>query len=123
MGSVESRVPGAREIAFRLWPGPDPVDFMKREAVSRLVLSEATIDRALSSRKMAAAILFEDLGRLHIRGTRTEEILAIVVSELRRAAGLVAEALEFLEAARLENDIRNLDKRVREREERRGMPA
>ena len=108
----------AREIAARLWPGPDPRDFCKREAVASLVAFDEAIEVVLGLRARAYSRLFEDLGRLWIRPTPSEDRLRELRQELCRALNSVTDAIDRLDAARVENEIRLIDERLLDRIER-----
>lgn len=105
----------ASEIAARLWPPPDPVNYCKREAVARLEAFDRAIIKAFDLRETAQPIIFEDLGRLHVRPTRTELLLELELMELQRAARRLSDALDLLKSARMENELRFFDERLRER--------
>jgi len=109
----------AQEVAERLWPGPDPVNFCRREAIRRISEFDRKLKVAINLRARIDPILFEDLTRLWISPNTAEKRLVLLLSELRAAAGFLQEATELLAAARLENSIRFHDERLLEREEKR----
>jgi hypothetical protein len=113
----------AGEVAERLWPGPDPMNFARREAIARLGAADRRLRNALELRETAEPILFSDLERLHVRVTRAEVLVALEHLELTEAAREVEAALDLLAAARHENDLRILEERSRERLERRTRRA
>lgn len=107
----------AYDVAARLWPPPDPVNYLRREAVARLGAADRRLRHALDLRGAADPILFADLDRLHIRTTRAEVLLALEHSELIAAAAELSAALGLLHEARTENDIRTLEDSIAERKE------
>jgi len=109
--------PSTQEVAERLWPPPDPVNYAKREAVARLDKSDCAIRKALELREAADAVLFDDLSRLWIHPTRVEILLGSELAQLRAAASGVQDALDLLASARSENERRFYDERIRERQD------
>jgi len=110
--------PTAREIAERLWPGPDPADFCRREAIAHLEKLDGALRGAVKIRTAVDPILWGDISRLHIRETQAERLLLLCHDEIRRAEREATEALDFLAAARSENELCFYDERSREREEK-----
>jgi hypothetical protein len=108
----------AGELAFQLFPPPDPINFARREAVSRLNSSDWALHNALELRETANGIVFTDLSRLWIHPTRAEILLALELADLRTASRYLADALDQLAGARRENGLRFYDERARERLER-----
>jgi hypothetical protein len=111
----------ADEVAERLWPGPDPVNFCRREVIRHLGAFDRKLKIAINLRTRIDPIIFEDLTRLWINPNTSERRLVLLLSELRAAASLLQQVTEMLAAARLENSIRFHDERLLEREEKRGV--
>lgn len=108
----------ADDVAARLWPGPDSVNFCRREAIRHLGAFDRKLKVAVNLRARIDPIIFEDLTRLWINPNTAELRLLLLLSEMRAASGLLQEVTEKLAAARLENSIRFHDERLLEREEK-----
>lgn len=122
MSSRPSSPPGlamprksAVEIAAELWPGPDPVDFCKRETIARLLAFDGRLERIRGLRARAFRSLFPELGRLWIHAGDCERALQDLAAELELAAKSVHEAVEFMTSARLENELRFFEGRLYDR--------
>ncbi len=111
--------PTAAEIAARLWPPPDPVNYCRRETIRHLADFDRKLKIAIHLRARIDPILFEDLTRLWISPNTSEKRLVLLLSELRAAVGLLKEVTDLLATARLENSIRFYDERLLEREAKR----
>jgi hypothetical protein len=94
------------------------VNYCRREAAAHLEKFDGAIRGAVSIRTEVDPILWGDISRLHIKETRAEGLLRLCREEIRRAGGEITEALDFLAAARSENELRFYDERIREREEK-----
>jgi hypothetical protein len=108
----------AAEVAARLWPPPDPVNFCRREAIGRISAFDRKLKVAVDLRSRIDPIIFEDISRLWIHPTRTELRLVLLLSELRAALGFLQDATDLLSSARTENSLRFYDERLLEREEK-----
>lgn len=109
----------AEEVAERLWPGPDPVNFCRRRAIGRISAFDQKLKVAVDLRSRIDPIIFEDVSRLWIHPTRTELRLVLLLAELRTAVGLLQEATDLLASARSENELCFYNERLLEREEKR----
>ena len=112
----------AAEIAARLWPPPDPVNYCRREAIGRIAALDRALKAAMELRARAGRLIFGDLSRLWIKETDTETLLRPMLSELQTAVRELDNALGLLSAARTENSIRFCDERLLERQEQRAEP-
>jgi hypothetical protein len=115
--TIARRAASPIEVAARLWPPPDPGNYMKREIVSRLLEMAVALNRAVGLRSRLDGLVFPQLDKLWTQPTKLEAVLTLLQLELRNAERSVASSLYLLSEARNENDIRNLDERSRERQE------
>ncbi len=106
------------DVAARLWPGPDPVNYAKRQAIAHLVKLDRALKTATELRASADELIFPEISKLWIHPTRLEILLSLLQVELEAAARQVAGAVDVLHAARRENDIRNCEERLLEREQK-----
>ncbi len=113
-----SRPENAGEIAARLFPGPDPVDFAKREAIRHLAKLDRALNHAIELRGSAYGLVFPELARLWIQPTKLEILVSLLQAELATAVAEAARVLDLLASARVENDLRNCDERAIERAQR-----
>jgi hypothetical protein len=120
---VTAKHTAAAEIAARLWPPPDPVNYCRREAIAHLERSDEALRGAVRLRTSADPIIWSGLVRLHIHETEAERVLGLYRGKLRHAEREITEALDFLAAARSENELRFYDEHIREREEKRAARA
>jgi hypothetical protein len=104
-----------RRTAGRLWPGPASANFCRREAIDRLVRFEDSLRRSNQIHERVWPLIFPSLGRLWIHETPAELGLRELRDEHRRAADLLTESLDYLAAARSENELRELDERAWDR--------
>jgi hypothetical protein len=112
----------APEVAARLWPPPDPVNFAKREAIRYLALLDRALRNVVDLRSGADELIFPELTRLWIHPSRMEILLGLLRAELQAADRLVGNVLDLLLAARGENFRREGDERLLERREKQAEP-
>lgn len=116
--SAEPRMAALVEVAARLWPGPDPVDFLKREAIRHLAELDRALNQAIELRTSADELVFPELSRLWIHPTRLEALLSLLQAGLAAAAGHTTKVLDLLVSARAEADLRTCEERLLERAQR-----
>lgn len=107
----------AGDVAYRLWPTtrPDPVSYAKRQVVPTIAAADYALRTAIELRARIDQVLFSDLVRLHIRPTYTETLGALFVANLNVSIDRFTDALDLMEAARMETMRREYDRRLMER--------
>lgn len=105
------------EKAARIFPGPDPIQFCRRSAVEELGRFDRALAIALSNRDEAYRCFLADLTRQprSIHPTPGELLLEQFYREMRAAVRTLKDAVDFLEAARDEVEIRYYDERQLDR--------
>jgi hypothetical protein len=96
---------------------PGPVGFLARRAVDRVAAAKRFHEAAGQALDAAMETAVDDLPRLHILTTMTEERLAEVVRLGVLFLGSAREALESIEGAHLEADLGFREEMSLDREE------
>jgi hypothetical protein len=108
----------AQELAARLWPPPDPINFCKRRAVESLSAADLDMRQAVGLRTKAGGVFFSNLASLWIHDTHAERLLVLSRARLLDAARHIGDVLDDFRSARLETLNRLADERLRATEER-----
>jgi hypothetical protein len=109
----------AEQIAAKLFPGPDPNDFARREAIAKLLAIGRGMETARRLLRQLGRTVWFDLVKLWVNETAAEASLARIERVCRQAANDSQYARELLKWTRIENDLRRLDELALERAERR----
>lgn len=113
-----SSLGSAEQIAANLFPGPDPNDFARREAIAKLLAIGRGMETARRLLGQLGRTVWFDLVRLWVNETAAEASLARIEQVCRQAANDSQQARELLKWTRIENDIRRLDELALDRAER-----
>jgi hypothetical protein len=106
----------------RTLSGLGPVEFLARRAADRLAAAKRFHESAGAALDLAMEAAVDDLPRLYISTTTTEEYLVNVVRLSALFLASAREALESIERAHLEADLGFREEMALEREPRRPSP-
>jgi hypothetical protein len=113
---ARARSGAALRTASSLWPSNDSVDFARRDAIASLSASDLALGSVIDLHQKAVPRLFEDLAGIWIHPTPVEVLLSLELHAIRDAARHLEHALDLLVDARMENNVRSYDERIRDGE-------